>query len=101
LLHWDVELNYNSNAIEGNTLTVTETKVILEDGITIGKGKTLREHLEVINHKEAIDYIDDIVSKEIDISERVMKDLHYIILKSINSNKIWYSSWLCWGWIGH
>ena len=42
----------------------------------------------ILGYKEAIDYIDDIVSKEIDISERVMKDLHYIILKSINSNKI-------------
>lgn len=83
--YFDVELTYNSNAIEGNTLTITETKVILEDGITIGKGKSLREHLEVINHKEAIDYVDDIVSKNIDISERVIKDLHYIILKSINN----------------
>lgn len=82
---FDVELTYNSNAIEGNTLTITETKVILEDGITIGKGKSLREHLEVINHKEAIDYIEDIVSKDMDISERVMKDLHYIILKSIDN----------------
>lgn len=83
--YFDVELTYNSNAIEGNTLNITETKVILEDGITIGKGKTLREHLEVINHKEAIDYIDDIVSKDSDISERVIKELHYIILKSIDS----------------
>ncbi|MDP4143337.1 MAG: Fic family protein [Bacillota bacterium] len=83
--YFDLELTYNSNAIEGNTLTITETKVILEDGLTIGKGKSLREHLEVINHKEAIDYIDDIVSKNIDISERVIKDLHYIILKSIDN----------------
>jgi Fic family protein len=83
--YFDVELTYNSNAIEGNTLTITETKVILEDGLTIGRGKSLREHLEVINHKEAIDYIDDIVSKDIDISERVIKDLHYIILKSIDN----------------
>lgn len=82
---FDVELTYNSNAIEGNTLTIAETKVILEDGITIGKGKSLIEHLEVINHKEAIDYIDDIVSKNLDISERVIKDLHYIILKSIDN----------------
>jgi len=57
--YFDVELTYNSNTIEGNTLTITETKVILEDGITIGKGKTLKEHLEVINHKEAIDYVED------------------------------------------
>lgn len=83
--YFDVELTYNSNAIEGNTLTITETKVILEDGLTIGKGKSLREHLEVINHKEAIDYIDDIVSKDMDISERVIKDFHYIILKSIDN----------------
>ncbi len=78
-------MTYNSNAIEGNTLTITETKIILEDGITIGKGKTLKEHLEVINHKEAIDYIKDIVNKNIDINENVIKDLHYIILKSINN----------------
>lgn len=83
--YFDVELTYNSNAIEGNTLTITETKVILEDGITIGKGKSLREHLEVINHKEAIDYVDDIVGRNIDISESVIKDIHHIILKSINN----------------
>lgn len=52
-----MELTYNSNAIEGNTLTITETKIILEEGITIGKVKTLKEHLEVINHKEAIDLL--------------------------------------------
>ncbi|MDS0526913.1 Fic family protein [Clostridium sp. SHJSY1] len=83
--YFDVELTYNSNAIEGNTLTITETKVILEDGLTIGKGKSLREHLEVINHKEAIDYIEDIVIKNLNISEGVIKNLHYIILKSIDN----------------
>ena len=83
--YFDVELTYNSNAIEGNTLTITETKVILEDGLTIGKGKTLKEHLEVINHKEAIDYVEDIVNKNIDISESIIKNLHYIILKTINN----------------
>ncbi|MCU7209644.1 Fic family protein [Turicibacter sp. 1E2] len=85
--YFDVEFTYNSNAIEGNTLTITETKVILEDGLTIGGGKSLREHLEVLNHKEAIDYVQDVVSKEFDLSERVIRDLHHIILKSIdNSN---------------
>ncbi|MDB8550934.1 Fic family protein [Turicibacter sanguinis] len=82
--YFDVEFTYNSNAIEGNTLTITETKVILEDGLTIGGGKSLREHLEVLNHKEAIDYIQDVVSKEFDLSERVIRDLHHIILKSID-----------------
>lgn len=83
--YFDVELTYNSNAIEGNTLTITETKVILEEGLTIGRGKSLREHLEVINHQEAINYIEDIVNKNIDISERVIKDLHAIILKNIDN----------------
>lgn len=83
--YFDVELTYNSNAIEGNTLTITETKVILEEGLTIGRGKSLREHLEVINHQEAINYIEDIVNKNIDVSERVIKDLHAIILKSIDN----------------
>lgn len=84
-MYFDVELTYNSNAIEGNTLTITETKVILEDGLTIGRGKSLKEHLEVINHKEAIDYVEDIVNKNLDISERVIRDLHYLILKTIDS----------------
>ncbi|MGL5428811.1 MAG: hypothetical protein ACRDAS_12970 [Cetobacterium sp.] len=56
LLEW----TYNSNAIEGNTLTLLEIKVVLE-GITIG-GKSLREHLEVVNHKEAILYLEDVVN---------------------------------------
>ncbi len=83
--YYDVELIYNSNAIEGNTLTITETKVVLEDGLTIGKGKTLREHLQVINHKEAIDYIENVIKKDIDISERLIKEINYLILKSINN----------------
>jgi Fic family protein len=61
--YFDVEFTYNSNAIEGNTLTITETKVILEDGLTIGKGKSLKEHLEVINHKDAIDFVDELEIK--------------------------------------
>lgn len=48
--YFDIELTYNSNAIEGSTISLAETKIILLDGITIG-GKTTREHLEVINHK--------------------------------------------------
>ena len=70
-----LEWTYNSNAIEGNTLTLSETKVVLEDGITIG-GKTLKEHLEVVNHKEAIYYMEDIISNNKDLSERQAVD-HY------------------------
>lgn len=80
LLEW----TYNSNAIEGNTLTLIETKVVLE-GITIG-GKTLREHLEVINHQEAITYVEDIIKKEEPLTQWQIKNIHRIILKGINDN---------------
>lgn len=76
-----VEWIYHSNAIEGNTLTLSETKVVLE-GITVG-GKTLREHLEVMNHKDAISYIEEIVTNHEELSEGQMKNIHAIILKGI------------------
>ncbi|HQR83099.1 MAG TPA: Fic family protein, partial [Thiotrichales bacterium] len=79
VLQW----TYHSNAIEGNTLTLKETKVALE-GITIG-GKTLREHFEVINHKEAILMVEDLVSQQAPLTERVIKDLHYLVLKNIDN----------------
>lgn len=78
LLDW----TYNSNAIEGNTLTLIETKVVLE-GITIG-GKSMREHLEVINHKEAILMVEDIVKSKELLSERQIKDIHGLVLRGIN-----------------
>lgn len=79
-----IEWTYNSNAIEGNTLTLSETKVVLENGITI-KGKPLKDHLEIINHKEAIEYIEDLVSKNVKLSEYDIKGVHYLILKEIDS----------------
>jgi len=79
-----LEWTYNSNAIEGNTLTLKETKVVLE-GITIG-GKSMREHFEAINHKEAIDYVEDIVSQQEPLSERVMRSIHQLVLKNIDND---------------
>ena len=78
LLEW----TYNSNAIEGNTMTLKETKVVLE-GITIG-GKTLREHLEIINHREAIGYVEEIVTEEEKFTERHIKNIHQLVLKGID-----------------
>lgn len=78
LLEW----TYNSNAIEGNTLTINETKVVLE-GITVG-GKTMREHLEVINHRDAISYVEEIVQKKEPLSEWQIKNLHRLVLKGID-----------------
>lgn len=77
-----LEWTYNTNAIEGNTLTINETKVVLE-GITVG-GKTLREHLEVINHRDAIEYVEEIVQKKEPFSEWQIKNLHRLVLKGID-----------------
>jgi Fic family protein len=80
-----VEWTYNSNAIEGNTLTLSETKVVLE-GITIG-GKSVVEHLEAINHRDAILFLESIVDRQEEITEWNIRNLHQIILKDIdNSN---------------
>lgn len=78
-----VEWTYNSNAIEGNTLTMSETKVVLE-GITIG-GKTMVEHLETINHRDAILFIEDLVSNKEQISEWNIRNIHSLILKEIDN----------------
>ncbi len=80
---YDVELTYNSNAIEGSTLTYSETKLILNEGLTIG-GKKVNEHLEVINHKEALDFIEDISnSTSSEITLKDILDIHYLVLKGI------------------
>ncbi|MCA1032874.1 Fic family protein [Bacillus timonensis] len=77
-----LEWTYHTNAIEGNTLTINETKIVLE-GITVG-GKTLREHLEVLNHRDAIKYVEEIVQKGEPLSEFQIKNLHRLILKGID-----------------
>ncbi|WP_335951591.1 Fic family protein [Acinetobacter beijerinckii] len=83
-LHEDLILRwtYHSNAIEGNTLTLLETKVVLE-GITVG-GKALREHFEAINHREAILYVEDIIKKQEPFSEWQIRNIHQLILKNID-----------------
>jgi Fic family protein len=84
-LHEDLVLQwtYNSNAIEGNTLTLKETKVALE-GVTIG-GKTLREHFEVVNHREAIRFVEELVGNHATLSEWDIKSLHQLVLKGIDA----------------
>jgi Fic family protein len=80
--HLLLEWTYHSNAIEGNTLTISETKVVLQ-GVTIG-GKSLREHLEVVNHKEAIIYVEEIVRNQEDFSEWQVRNIHRLILNAID-----------------
>lgn len=79
-----VQWTYHSNAIEGNTLTLKETKVALE-GITIG-GKTLREHVEAINHRDAILFVEDLVTKQQPLDEYTIKSLHQLVLKNIDAD---------------
>ena len=78
-----LEWTYHSNAIEGNTLSLKETKVVLE-GITIG-GKSLNEHFEAINHREAITYVESIVSGKESLSEWQIKNIHQLVLKNIDA----------------
>ncbi len=73
-----VEYTYNSNAIEGNTLTLRETDLVLR-GLTIDR-KPLKDHMEAVGHKEAFDYVRELVAKNVPISERVIKDIHYLVL---------------------
>ncbi|MEY2978919.1 MAG: hypothetical protein RLZZ435_3058 [Cyanobacteriota bacterium] len=80
---YDVSFTYNSNAIEGNTLTQSETELVLSKGITIG-GKTLTEHLEVIGHKEAIDYIESLAQGDTTITVWEIKQIHNLILRKIS-----------------
>jgi len=73
---------YNSNGIEGNTLTLQETKVVLE-GVTVG-GKSIREHLEATNHALAINLVYSLVAESEALSERTIKEIHSLILKGID-----------------
>ncbi|MGB3368176.1 MAG: Fic family protein [Acidaminobacteraceae bacterium] len=79
-----VEWTYNSNAIEGNTLTMSETKVVLE-GITVG-GKSVVEHLETINHREAIIFIEELIQSKEQFSEWNLKNIHSLILRGIDND---------------
>jgi len=83
---FSIAWTYNSNAIEGNTLSLQETEVVINQGITIG-GKTVNEHFEAINHKKGIEYIRLLVTRKENISEDVIKELHRIILTSIDDTE--------------
>ncbi|MCD8225571.1 MAG: Fic family protein [Clostridiales bacterium] len=73
-----VEYTYNSNAIEGNTLTLRETALVLR-GLTIDK-KPLKDHMEAIGHKEAFDFVCELVKEKVPVSESIIKQIHYLVL---------------------
>ena len=85
--HFLIEMTYNSNAIEGNTLTLKETAWVLQEGITI-KGKPFKDHLEVKNQKEAIDFLYGLVSPEAteNITENLIREIHSLVVKDSDSD---------------
>jgi Fic family protein len=72
---FDVELTYTSNAIEGNTLTLRETAEVIEHGITVG-GKSLRDHLEAVDHYNAILWMRELADSAVLVNEAIVRDLH-------------------------
>jgi len=77
-----IEMTYNSNGIEGNSLTLKETFLVINEGITI-KGKPLKDHLEAKNHYEALEYLSNLVekSRKQTISEQLIRNLHQVIMQ--------------------
>ena len=79
----ELEYTFESNRIEGNTLTLRETDLVINEGLTIS-GKSMREHLEAINHQEAIAYIKHLMVKNTSLNEREVLSIHNLILRGIN-----------------
>jgi Fic family protein len=84
---FQIEMTYNSNGIEGNTLTLKETYWVIQQGITV-KGKSLKDHLEAKNHKEALDYLYEMIEQGSShtISEHLIKSLHSLVIQGIDSS---------------
>lgn len=81
-----VDQVYNSNALEGNTITKFETKMILEEGITISE-KPMREHLEVVNLAEALDYVESLVNEQQPLTEKMIKEIHTIVYSRLAKDR--------------
>lgn len=80
-----IEWTFNSNSIEGNTLTLQETKMVIEEGFTI-KGKSLREHFEAVNHQDAIEFVEALVSKDYILNAKDILDIHSLVLQRIEKD---------------
>ncbi|MCX5832151.1 MAG: Fic family protein [Deltaproteobacteria bacterium] len=83
--YFRIGMAYSSNALEGNSLTETETKIVIEDGITIG-GKPVRDHLEALGHSEAYDLLYQLAKKQ-DITEANIKELHWLFYYRIDAKQ--------------
>lgn len=81
--YFNIEYTFESNRIEGNTLSLQETQLVVNEGLTIG-GKSMQEHLEAINHSEAVQFLEELADSHATINRRILLDLHALILKSID-----------------
>lgn len=79
----DIEYTYESNRIEGNTLTLRETDLVVNKGLTVG-GKSMREHLEAINHYEAVLYIREMAEQHALLTEAEIRNIHALVLRGID-----------------
>ena len=79
----ELEYTFESNRIEGNTMTLRETDLVINEGLTIS-GKSMREHLEAINHNEAVSFIKDFVQKNTPLNEGELLSIHNLILRGIH-----------------
>src|ERR1700676_3863292 len=77
--YYDVEITYTSNAIEGNTLSPVETTLVIEQGVTIS-GKPLKDHLEAIDHYDAIRYVRELARKETPLMEMDIRGVHRLVV---------------------
>jgi len=78
--YYDIELTYTSNALEGNTLSPVETTLVIEQGITIG-GKPLKDHLEALDHYDAIRYVRELARQAMPVTESDMRNLHKLVMQ--------------------
>jgi Fic family protein len=78
--YYDVEITYTSNAIEGNTLSAVETTLVIEKGVTIS-GKPLRDHLEALDHYDAIRYVRELARENTPLTESDVRNLHRLIVQ--------------------
>lgn len=85
---FSIEYTHNSTAIEGNTLTLIQTKTVIEDGISVG-GKMLREIYEIVNHEKAFKYVRKCIEENKELDENVIKDIHAITMENIMTGGIY------------
>lgn len=81
-----IEHTYDSNAIEGNTLTLRETALILQEGLTIAE-KPIKDHLEAIGYRDAFEYIVTLADVGTPLSERIIKEIHSLVLMNDRQNR--------------